>query len=403
MKPASSDNPASSGGGLLFPASGEGWEFWAGTAVAPRTLAADDARVLRHAEWAALPAAAVGNFVMPAPTTEAGALRQAALLRAERLRLKTEHAQPALGWWMAGADSVLVEILDEAKPEAVITPVARHYAASPHLLPLPENGYGFWREHGRLVLAVTSAGAVTYFATFPLPESTAALRQELAALRHQLEFHGLLPQKEVHGFNWEAVAESENGMLAAALPGVWKSAPRPAPRPAGMPAGEIVPVAVAEGRRAESHRLRTRRILLGVAAVYLVGALGWLGVLGQRQIANNVLAQKVAQTADEVAQLQKAARDWGLLEPALDSHYYPLTLLKEVYDMMPVDREIRLDSFSVKDQAIELRGQAANVDQVFRFQRQLDTQPDLHRYQWTLDNPSILPDSGATFRLVGRP
>jgi hypothetical protein len=297
----------------------------------------------------------------------------------------------------------LIEILDEAKSEAVVNAGARRYAASPHLLPLPENGYGLWQEHGRLVLAVTRAGALTYFATFPMPETSEALRPELAALRHQLEFHGLLPQQDIQGYNWEAVAESDAAMLAAVLPGTWKSEARPSPRPAAASGGEIVPVAVAEGRRAAARSLRTRRIILGAAAVYLVGVLGWLVVLWQRQAVNRGLANTVAQTADEVAQLQKTAKDWELLQPALDNRFYPLTLLKEIYDQMPAGREIRLDSFSIKDQVIELRGQASNVDQVFRFQRQLDAQPDLHRFQWTLDNPSIQPDSSATFRLVGRP
>lgn len=394
---------------ILFPAETSGWELWA---VDPTTtfkpIAPEGLETVR-ASLIALPVFQVSNFLLHPPSLDKKEIRQAATLQAERLHLAKANDIPALtttplatARHQESPQRYRVEILDPEYTD-LDWPEARFFSASPHFLPLPDNGITFWREQSHLVLAVTCQGNLTFFQSLGTSTGPSSLIRNLQSLIPLLRSANLLPTEDLKLVNWAKLPDTFCGPFNEVLPGQWHHAPRPVPQPPANDIPELPPASVQAVRHKRQISQKRRRIALAAAAVYVLVIGLWTASLLIHQAKVHRIQASLAPNVPKVEEIQDAAQTWLLLQPALEPEMYPLVLLNSIYDTLPDNHSVQLNVFEVRDKQIDLRGRASSVDLVFQLQRNLMKHPSLHGYRWNLDNPTILANNEALFRIRGEP
>jgi hypothetical protein len=399
---------ASARGALLFPAEESGWELRstdssdAFRSIPSQNLSDTKANVL------AIPIRLLSHFIFHYPKGDPQGAEDAAQLQAERLHLTRSgdtailslHPLPSLQ--SARDTGYRVDVLDgDAFAEGC--PDARFFIPSPLALPLPNNGIAFWMEHSHLVLAITTQGDLTYYQSLgkvSKTESIALLCRSLFAL---LNTTGTLPKGELDLRNWAGLSAECCQQLSESVRGTWTSEERPAPRYSFSISSTLVPTTVQDRRRQATQGRKRKRIALAIAALYVLGIGVWITSLGIQQVQINRLRAQISPNAKRVENLQQVAKQWRTLLPAIEPDQYPLIWLGKIHKLIPENQSIQLITFEMKDGIIDLRGRAIGVDLVFQFQRSLMKHPDLQHYHWSLDNPSILANNEAVFRIKGEP
>ena len=88
---------------------------------------------------------------------------------------------------------VLVGVLPAALPAHLQSETYASFDLSARYFPLPANALILWREHDRLVFAITHGGNLTYFQALPEGEITPRVIQDLNCARATLEMQDILP------------------------------------------------------------------------------------------------------------------------------------------------------------------------------------------------------------------
>lgn len=394
---------------ILFPAESSGWELWNTDTSTPFKAISEEALTAIRPTLIALPAFQVSNFLLRSPSQDKKEIRQAATLQAERMHLLKANDTPEFTTTpLAPPDQPeaapihRVEILDPEYSQAD-WPEARFFSSSPHFLPLPDQGITFWREQSHLVLAVTRKGSLTFFQSLGPSTSPSGAILNLRSLIPLLRSGNRLPEGELKLVNWATLPDSFCTQLQEWLPGQWQHAERPAPHPPANFIPELLPVSVQTVRHKRQISRKRRQIGLAAAAVYLLAIGFWTVSLFISQAQVHRRQARLAPQAPQVEEIQDTAQTWLLLRPAVEPEMYPLLLLNSIYDTLPDNQSVQLNVFEIRDKQIDLRGRASSVDLVFQLQRKLVKHPSLHGYRWNLDNPTILANNEALFRIRGEP
>jgi len=104
-----------------------------------------------------------------------------------------------------------------------------------------------------------------------------------------------------------------------------------------------------------------------------------------------------AQALDQIHQTRAA---WKELAPVVDEKDYPLELLREVTQSIPLD-QLHLTTFAAGDGKLTVTGEAKNVTDAFQFFRKLKSDPYFSSYGLTMANPSIKQNDLAQFQIEG--
>lgn len=389
---------------ILFPAETAGWELWSiESDKDPRHLT-DREFSTAKAAMIAIPAESISNFLIHTPSQQPDEVTQSAILQAERLSLVRSGETPVVGTELISSspnnNRYRIDILDQQDSQGE-WPDARYFSSSVNFLPLPENGAAFWIEQSRLIVAITRDHKILYYQALGPANHPSRMAANSKSLFHTLHSYNLLPPAQCTLCNWANLSTSTCQLLETLLRGTWVHGPRPKPRPPAADVPEIVPHTIQQLRRKCKAARKRRKIALAAAALYLVAIGGWLLYLLAGQMQVNRLQASLSPHAGEVERIQNVAQNWLHLQSAIEPETYPLLLLNHVYDTLPGDRAVQLNSFEIKDQQISLRGRASSVDLVFQLQRNLMKHPRLQHYHWNLDTPTILANNEAIFRIQG--
>ncbi len=360
-----------------------------------------------------VPATHATTFAIRLPTTNASLFASMVASQIEKRGLAhrgdaalTPHAYHVIE--QSGSETLLsIDVLSEDFPEALCLPRALGYAPAARLLKLPEDRLLVWREHQRLVLAVTHHGELCHVQALSAePTLNLAAAQEINLTTLSLQAEGLVndaPVLLVAG-PWVDADEGDRDAFEKALlmPAEFQSDPVPAQATAGALAEGFLPAPVVRARRRRGTT--RRRIVAGAIAalVYLVaGSFLWLHARA-REAEISDLTRQVEATRPEVAAIQESEARWRELEPAFDLHYYPVVQLNEITRAMPGSGVV-VREFRTRGREITVEGRARDVQMAFRLKEDLEKNEFFRAYTWNMPQPRVERDNTVTYRIQGQP
>jgi len=164
----------------------------------------------------------------------------------------------------------------------------------------------------------------------------------------------------------------------------------------------LLPAEWREQRSRLERRTRwQKRILLAFAAY---GALILLFVVqliffkGRSAQLDALIKRDAAKTAF----VRKASDQWKTLAPAIDPHFYPIEILRHIFDSLP-SPDVRITQYSQSARQISIEGEANTAALAYQFADKVKKQPDLQGFAFDMSAPRLLPNDHAQFRLEGKP
>jgi hypothetical protein len=298
-----------------------------------------------------------------------------------------------------GRTLVVVGVLPASLPEYLQSESYESFDLSARYFPLPPNALVLWREHDRLVFAITNGGNLTYFQALPEAEITPRVIQDLNCARATLEMQDILPPLQ-RIVLWTSVKPDESSALAAAfnLPVVEEECPPPE---APEQAWKLTPSAIGEARRARENQRWIKRLSIILFLLYL-GVVGWFVtqyVLLSLKVAD--LRQWQAAHADDISLVEDGRSTWKALSPIVDTKHYPFELLLHAQQAIPAD-QLHLTLFETNSEGhLLIKGEAKNVAGAFTFLEKLKGDPYFDGYNLNMGNPRPLPNDLASFQIEG--
>ncbi|MCA1963370.1 MAG: PilN domain-containing protein [Prosthecobacter sp.] len=397
---------------LLLPAPDATWRLWKPKTAGPEATVETptDVQVKKGKPLVVgLPATACRTIGMILPNADHDVLEQIIITQLERRGLKpVGGAERNFRWHLitqtAATATVSVDILAEPFPEGLALTQASDYTAALRLVSLPAQSLVVVEEQGCLVLAAGSHGRL-YHSHILAPAATMALEemaQELELARMALEAElgeGACQAIVLVGSAWEpALVKSLENLTGMPVRQVTQLPPHPSLDTHGWP--RLLPASV---RQAQQDALRRSRLIrASVLGGLLALSLAFLAYAYLRYQENEAarLQADVEKTAGPAQSVRQTADMWKALSPAIEPRRYPMFLLAEVTKLMPPSGLV-IRRFHLKDNTIDIRGEARDAQTAVQFMEDLQKHPVLSRYQWSKPSPNV-KGSTAEFRTEGK-
>lgn len=393
----------------------ERWECWRCGAGGELTLAQrfEEGAPLptpTRAPWAlALPVQAVYSAPLLSNAPDAVGMAGTVRLQMERLGLLTREEPEGLAIHpieKRGAQTLVrAETLVSGLPGVPGTgsrPPER-VLSSPHLLPFPPQAWIFWRELGRLVLAITSSKGLLHVDVLSSRHLDAAAVGEARRLTVNLAARGLIEVlREV--VLWTGEARPQDVQTWSGLPTREES--RPAPRrPAGIALGggdgSLEPLRIAAQRAAIEAGRRRRRVLLGMALSLGLIALAFTGLIGWESRVGEQWRERYTSLKPQAARMEEYQRQWAEAAPAIDPEASVLELWLGVA-LLPSAGQVQITRWETGRDSARIEGVAESAPVALRFLDEVGQSPALQRYHWEFPQPTIQAEGSATFELNGQ-
>ena len=278
--------------------------------------------------------------------------------------------------------------------------VAGAYDASPFLLTLPRNAVTLWREAEDFVAAFTRGGDVVYWETIDRSVGTDELRTWLGLLCLRLRGEAVIDGMPavvswIEGVPATRIApagcETSEELSGEAAPGV------PSLQRARF---DWKPVSAQRAEDQRSRRERMKRVVLAVAAGYIVIAACFALYFGVLRWKATHLEADTARLRAEVEKFQPIARDWGMIAPTAEPLQYPLEILGGVVSGMP-QKGIRLIRFKIESGAVGVEGEADTFQAATDFFITLTTAESFRGFNLQSDTPLMKANNTASFNIHG--
>lgn len=395
---------------LLLPSPDTSWRVW------KSRLAAHGESVEHPTEVKAqgkplvigLPAAACRTIGLVLPNTDHAVLEQIIITQMERRGLKLQGGEERNFRWhlltqTASTATVSVDVLADPFPEDLALTQISDYTAALRLLTLPAGHLVIAEESGSTVLAVGYQGKLYHshiFGTASISGEEIAHEIVLSQLTLDAELgQGFITGVTLVGTSWDRGIGEELGRLTGLPVRVVPQLPPNAELDART-WPRLLPATVRSAQKRAVNRSKWLRFsllggLLMVALVFL--AFAYLTYL-ERTAAQ--LTADVEDTSAPAALVKKTAEQWKALAPAIEPKRYAMVLLNEVTKLMPPSG-IVIREFEVKDNEIDIRGEARDTQMAVQFVEDLQKHPVLSRYTWTKPQPTV-KDKTAQFRAQGK-
>ena len=273
------------------------------------------------------------------------------------------------------------------------------YAVSPACLPLAADTVTLWEEENGWVAAVTRGDKLLHFQPLSGTSPDAAMALEVWLMLAPLDAGKML------GSHMRAQVLHQ-GPEAPDLAG-WRESgglpveASPLPPPVA-PAQSLtfVPVPVREMQQTKAAGARRQKIALAAAAVYFLIVLGLAASTLWLYWRAHSLKASIARDSATVGELEAARNRWESLGAALDPLGYPLEVLYQTARLLPKDG-VRLTLFSMDLNRVVVAGEASTLQAAQKFQEDVKKNPELARFQWTMETPRPLPNGSAKFQMDG--
>jgi hypothetical protein len=396
---------------LLLPAPDATWRLWKPKATSADQSVDTPAEVQTKGKplVIGLPATACRSIGLVLPNADHAVLEQIIMTQLERRGLKlVAGADRNFRWHLlsqtASSATVSVDVLADPFPEDLALTQASDYTAALRLLGLPAGQIVITEEQGSLVLAAGYQGKL-YHSHIISPSATMALDdmvQEITLARMALEgdlgeslFSGIVLAGQV----WDNIlAESLQDATGLTVRTVQQLPPHSDLDTQSWP--RLLPSVVRESQRSLARRGKLVRfaVLGGLLAVSLI-FLAFAYLRFQENQASRLQAD-VDATAGPAAKVRQTAEMWKSLTPAIEPKRYPMVLLAEVTKLMPPSG-IVIRRFQLKDNEIDIQGEARDAQTAVQFMEDLQKHPVLSRYTWSKPSPNVR-DGAAQFRTQGK-
>ncbi|MGJ8695153.1 MAG: hypothetical protein ACSHYF_02465 [Verrucomicrobiaceae bacterium] len=418
---------------LLMPGA-TGWEVWKGTPAEglSRHAETEHRKALEVTECPsgplqmALPVRQLVALPFRAQTTDLDLLDDLAEMHLEKNGVRpsldggqlTDHFVYGQG----GEDTVLTSVVLSAPKEGELprrSPEA--FDLSPRCLPLPAGKVAVWKELGRWVFGIGESTKALYFQCLPGEHLDARAGKDIRLAISQLQLQGLLPETpgEVVVWTTGSSADAREEELEALSRGVnLEVNPSPKPRPHWpMPPSKLLPEDVrAERMQAASKRNRT--ILLVAMAIAYLGVIAFLYTKVQKAEKDAQVAERqVSQLSGETTQLMSLQDKWEELSPVVEEEFYPYEVFHQVSTCLPNvgERKVRLTLVTVYNQPkvadggvlemnreIVVMGEAADTNDVAKFNLALQAKEELSDFDWTIEPESQTKTGAWGFRYTAK-
>lgn len=395
---------------LLLPTPDTTWRVWKPRATSPGETLSSPAEVRAQGKniIIGLPATACRSIGMVLPNADHEVLEQIIITQLDRKGLKLQGgADRNFRWHLltqtSSTATVSVDVLAEVFPDDLALTQASDYTAALRLLALPSGQMIITEEHGCIVLAAGYQGKLYHSHIIaPGAVSNEELAQEISLSRLALDAElgeGFITGVTLLGSNWDrSAAESLEGKLDLPVRTLAQLAPNAELDTRNWPL--LLPEAVRSAQQRARSRSRWIRFsilggLLVVALMFL--AYAYLTYLERRA---EQLTADVEATSAPAALVKKTAEQWKALAPAIESKRYPMVILATITKLMPPSGIVIRD-FEIKDNEIDLRGEARDTQTAVQFVEDLQKDPLLSRYTWSKPQPTV-KDKTALFRAQGK-
>ncbi|MFZ4767304.1 MAG: PilN domain-containing protein [Roseimicrobium sp.] len=354
-----------------------------------------------------LPATACRTLGLILPTTDSSLLPAMVEAQLERRGVHLERAPaPNFAWHLLGQSGgqsfVSVDVLLHPFPAELVMKHAANYTSALRLLSLPVQDLVVVEEQGLLVLAASHQGKLWHSHVLGFSEmSPVELAREVELTRLSLEAQD--------GFGVVRALMLVGERLGALKSEVRKYLAWPIETPVSLPASrhfdvtklpKLLPQQVFAAQASREGRRRLASILALTAVLYAVlVAFGWW-YLGTLQEAADALEKSTAVTREPAAEVKRTAQRWRALEPAIDAQRYPMLQLSHITGLMPPSGLV-LKKFEAKPDAIELRGDARDLQTAAQFLEDLKKHPKLGRFTWQMPTPDM-KNKIASFKIQGK-
>jgi hypothetical protein len=274
--------------------------------------------------------------------------------------------------------------------------LADAYDVSPFLLDLPSDAVTLWREGDDLVAAFTRGEAVVYWETIDRSVPAEELQTWLGVLNLRLRGEAIIDRVP-------KVVSWVEGLPAARIAPAGCEATGAAPdsRPSLKHARfEWKPVSAQQADLQRLRREQIKRVVLIVAAIYVVIAAGFTLYFGALRWKISRLANETTQLKAEVEKFQPIARDWTMIAPTVEPEQYPLEILSGVVTGMP-PQGIRLIRFKIEGGAVGVEGEADTFQMATDFYNALATAEGFRGFNLQSDTPQMKANNAASFNIHG--
>ena len=392
---------------LPGPTEAEPWEVWVlgGGKREPQIVQICQSPLenrLRSISTLALPVAQVFCLPLWLNETDTRQLGGMIPLQLETRGLQPRNSAAVFDWSVItqeqGRTLVLVGVLPATLPADFHPEAYASFDLSARYFNLAQNSITLWREHDRLVVAITRGANLIYFQALSEGEVTSRVIQDLSSIRSTLDMQEILmPLRLVVA--WTPLKPEERSALASAFNVQMVEEEGPPPETPAQP-WKLTPSAIGEARRSRESRRWIGRALAGLLVAYLcvVAWLAWQYV--QTTLKVTELRQWQDAHAADVDTVMSGRSAWKQLAPVVDHKYFPLELLKKVQAAIPAD-QLHLTLFECDDQGkLQIRGEAKNVAGAFTFFEKLKADPYFARFNLQMGNPRPLPNDLASFQIT---
>ncbi|HEX4139108.1 MAG TPA: hypothetical protein VHY09_02090 [Candidatus Methylacidiphilales bacterium] len=392
---------------LPGPTEAEPWEVWVlgGKRGEPQIVQICQTPLenrLRSFSTLVLPVAQV--FCLPLWLNETDSRQFAGMipLQLESRGLQPRNEPAVFDWSVVAQEEkrtlVLVGVLPASLPVELHAEAYASFDLSARYFPLAQNALTLWREHDRLVVAITRGASLVYYQALPEAEVTQRVIQDLCSVRATLEMQDILtPLRLVVA--WTPLKPEERAALQSAF-NVQVAEEEGPPPEVPTQAWKLTPNAITEVRRSRESRRWISRALLGLLLVYLavIAWFAWQYVQVSLKVAD--LRKWQDAHAADIDLVTSGRSAWKQLGPVVDYKYFPLEILRKVQAAIPAD-QLHLTLFECDDQGkLQIRGEAKNVAGAFTFFEKLKADPYFARYNLQMGNPRPLPNDLASFQIT---
>ncbi len=271
----------------------------------------------------------------------------------------SEDGEPEEPAEPAARNLVLATVLSPNYSHSLPKLGADFFDVSPRFFVLPGNHVTVWKELGRIVIAITRNDQLVYFQALSGDTLDLDAVHEIKCLLMQLFVEGVVTQPA--GFViW--TEEVDSGVEAAVkeqleLQPIVEEKPRPVIPAKGS---KLVPAEVDLLRQAQARAERRKKIILGVAALYLVGVGFALFnyFMQQREVSN--LRAELAALEPQVGWIGPQRAKWRTFEKAFDGNRYPIEVFHRCVSLLP-PKGVRFVDFKITDGMVVIDGQASNT------------------------------------------
>ena len=145
-----------------------------------------------------------------------------------------------------------------------------------------------------------------------------------------------------------------------------------------------------------------RKRLTWAGAVYAALFAICLFYLAYMRVAVVFLNRQIARAAPQTAFVRATEAKWKALAPAIDSRYYPIEILLQLFQSLP-SPAVRVTTYNQSARQISVEGEADSPALAYEFAEKVKKNSALQIFRFDMAAPRILPNNHAQFRLEGRP